>query len=113
MAATKGGAVAQAGKLPAFGWAGAAVRPNQVADGAKFTEELVSYNTASRTYQYRIIGSPLPITDYVSTLEIRQNRAASTVVWSSNFKVNTERRLHRPCAARSTIRRPPQPQHVS
>ena len=63
------------------------VRVLTTKDGAKFTEELVSHNTASRTYQYRIIESPLPITDYVSTVEIKQNKAGSTVVWSSNFKV--------------------------
>jgi mxaD protein len=63
------------------------VRVLTTKDGAKFTEELVSYDTASRTYQYRIIESPLPITDYVSTLEIKQDKAGSTVVWSSNFQV--------------------------
>ena len=63
------------------------VRVLTTKDGAKFTEELVSHSTASRSYQYRIIESPLPITDYVSTLQIKQNRAGSTVVWSSNFKV--------------------------
>jgi hypothetical protein len=64
-----------------------AVRVLTTKDGAKFTEELVSHNTASRTYQYRIIESPLPITDYVSTLEIKPNKAGSSVMWSSNFKV--------------------------
>jgi Polyketide cyclase / dehydrase and lipid transport len=64
------------------------VRVLTTKDGAKFTEELVSYNTASRAYQYRIIDSPLAITDYVSTLEIKQNKAGSSVMWSSNFKVN-------------------------
>jgi mxaD protein len=63
------------------------VRVLTTKDGAKFTEELVSYNTASRAYQYRIIDSPLPITDYLSTLEIKQNRTGSSVTWSSNFKV--------------------------
>ena len=63
------------------------VRVLTTKDGAKFTEELVSYNAASRTYQYRIIDSPLPITDYVSTLEIKQHLAGSSVMWSSNFKV--------------------------
>ena len=56
-------------------------------DGAKFTEELVSFNAASRTYQYHIIESPLPISDYVSTLEVKQNKDGSSVVWSSHFKV--------------------------
>jgi hypothetical protein len=63
------------------------VRVLTTKDGAKFTEELVSYNAASRSYQYRIIDSPLPITDYVSTLEIKRNLAGSSVMWSSNFKV--------------------------
>jgi hypothetical protein len=63
------------------------VRVLTTKDGAKFIEELVSHNAASRTYAYRIIESPLPITDYVSTLEIKQNKAGSSVMWSSNFKV--------------------------
>jgi hypothetical protein len=63
------------------------VRVLTTRDGARFTEELVSYDTASRTYQYRIIDSPLPITDYVSTLEIKQNKTGSSLMWSSNFKV--------------------------
>jgi mxaD protein len=63
------------------------VRVLTTKDGAKFTEELVSHNAASRTYQYRIIESPLPITDYVSTLEITASKAGSSVMWSSNFKV--------------------------
>jgi hypothetical protein len=64
------------------------VRVLTTKDGAKFTEELVSHSAASRTYQYRIIESPLPITDYVSTLEITQSKAGSSVMWSSHFKVN-------------------------
>ena len=64
-----------------------AVRVLTTKDGATFTEELVSHSAASRTYQYRIIESPLPITDYVSTLEITESKAGSSVMWSSNFKV--------------------------
>src|SRR5436190_3303385 len=64
------------------------VRVLTTKDGGKFTEQLVSYKPASRTYQYRIIDSPLPITDYVSTLEIKQDMGGSSVIWSSNFKVN-------------------------
>ena len=56
-------------------------------DGARFTEVLVSHNAASRTYRYRITESPLPITGYVSTLEVKPNQGGSSVVWSSNFKV--------------------------
>jgi hypothetical protein len=63
------------------------VRVLTARDGAKFTEELLSHNVASRTYQYRITESPLPITGYVSTLEVKGNKGGSSVVWSSNFEV--------------------------
>jgi uncharacterized protein YndB with AHSA1/START domain len=56
-------------------------------DGGKFTEELVSYNAASHSYKYRIIDSPAPVADYLSTIEVKETKSGSTVVWSSNFKV--------------------------
>jgi hypothetical protein len=64
------------------------VRELTTKDGAKFVEELVKHDAVSRTYQYRIIESPLPITDYVSTLEVKGGyHGGSTVVWSSHFGV--------------------------
>lgn len=64
------------------------VRELTTKDGAKFIEELLMHDPASRTYQYRIIESPLPITGYVSTLEIKNgHNGGSTVVWSSLFGV--------------------------
>lgn len=63
------------------------VRVLSTKDGAKFVEELVSHQAGSRTYQYRIIESPLPIVDYVSTLEVKENKGGSTVIWSSQFGV--------------------------
>ena len=56
-------------------------------DGGKFTEELVSYDAAARSYQYRIIDSPAPVADYVSTIEVKETPSGSTVVWSSSFNV--------------------------
>ena len=65
-----------------------AVRRLTTQDGAQFVEELVTHDAAARTVQYRIIESPLPITGYVSTLEVRSgSHGGSTVVWSSNFGV--------------------------
>jgi len=64
------------------------VRELTTKDGAKFIEELVMRDAVSRTYQYRIIESPLPITGYVSTLEVKPgHNGGSTVVWSSHFGV--------------------------
>ncbi|HEX6017517.1 MAG TPA: SRPBCC family protein [Burkholderiaceae bacterium] len=56
-------------------------------DGGRFTEELVAFDAAARSYQYRIIESPAPVKDYVSTVQIKERRGGSTVVWSSQFNV--------------------------
>jgi len=56
-------------------------------DGAQFTEELVAYDAAARSYQYRILESPAPVIGYVSTIEVKETYTGSTVVWSSTFKV--------------------------
>jgi Polyketide cyclase / dehydrase and lipid transport len=63
------------------------VRVLTAKDGATFTEELVAHDAASRTVQYRITESPLPITGYVSTLEVKDAKGGSSVVWSSHFEV--------------------------
>jgi hypothetical protein len=64
------------------------VRALTTKDGAKFNEELLMHDAASRSYQYRIIDSPLPISGYVSTIEVKESQSGSRVVWSSNFTVN-------------------------
>jgi hypothetical protein len=56
-------------------------------DGGRFTEELVSFDAASRSFTYRIIESPAPVVDYVSTIEVKDTKAGATVVWSSSFNV--------------------------
>jgi len=46
-----------------------------------------AFDAATRTYQYRIIESPAPVADYVSTVQVKETPAGSTVVWSSHFNV--------------------------
>jgi hypothetical protein len=57
-------------------------------DGAKFTEELLSHDGVRHSYQYRIIESPLPISGYVSTIEVKEGNPGSRVIWSSTFTAN-------------------------
>jgi len=64
-----------------------AVRVLSTKDGGKFTEELVAYDAASRSFKYRIIESPAPVTGYVSTIEVKPSQGGSSVVWSSTFQV--------------------------
>jgi hypothetical protein len=64
------------------------VRVLAAKDGAKFTEELVSHDDAARSYEYRILQSPLPIRDYVSKIQVTGGKAGSHVTWSSTFRVD-------------------------
>lgn len=64
-----------------------AVRVLATRDGAKFTEELVDFDAAARSFQYRIIESPAPVVDYVSTIQVLETAAGCTVTWSSQFNV--------------------------
>ena len=63
-----------------------AVRVLTTKDGAKITERLTAYSAGAMTYTYRILESPLPVTDYVSTLKVTKSKSGSTVTWSSKFK---------------------------
>jgi hypothetical protein len=62
------------------------VRVLTTKDGAKITEELLAHSDKSMSYKYRITDSPLPVTNYVSTIVVRKSKDGSTVVWSSNFE---------------------------
>jgi hypothetical protein len=63
-----------------------AVRTLTVKDGPTFTEELLEYSEADMTFTYRIIESPLPLADYVSTLSVTPGSAAAVVRWTGTFK---------------------------
>jgi len=56
-------------------------------DGAQFTEELLTHDARTHVVEYRILNSPAPVTGYVSTLQVKEEKAGSSVVWSSSFKV--------------------------
>ena len=64
-----------------------AVRALTIKDGPTFTEELVAFSEKDHTYQYRIIESPLPLQDYVSTVSVKKGNDGMTVVtWVGHFK---------------------------
>ncbi len=62
------------------------VRVLTTKDGAKVTEELLAHSDGAMGYTYRIIESPLPVTNYVSTLKGNKSKTGSTVVWKATFK---------------------------
>jgi hypothetical protein len=64
------------------------VRRLTLKDGPSFTEELLAYNPKAYTLRYRIVESPLPIRDYVSTLKVARgrNKGVTLVTWEGSFR---------------------------
>jgi mxaD protein len=64
-----------------------AVRKLTIKDGPSFTEELVALDVANRSLTYDIIESPLPLTDYLSSVGVKANaNGGSTVIWVGQFR---------------------------
>jgi len=64
-----------------------AVRALTIKDGPTFTEELLEFNEKGHSYKYRIIESPLPLQDYVSSISVKAGAGGTTVVtWVGDFK---------------------------
>jgi mxaD protein len=63
------------------------VRMLTAEDGAMFTDELVAHHPMSRTLRWRVIESPLPVTDCVCALEVIWRKGGSSVLWGSAFRV--------------------------
>lgn len=62
-----------------------ALRSVETKDGAKLIEELLAYDGKKNSMRYRIVESPLPVRDYVSTLSVQASGQGSRVVWKSSF----------------------------
>ena len=65
---------------------GGQVRRLQLTDGAEVTERLEKFDRNARTYTYSITASPLPFTDYRSTITVHAEGDSSTIDWSSEFE---------------------------
>ena len=62
------------------------VRVLTTKDGAKITEQLVHYQPKAYSYTYKITDSPLPVVDYVSTLQVKASKSGCVVGWVSHFR---------------------------
>lgn len=78
-------------KVEADGEDKGATRRLQLIGGAQILERLEEISPNERLYRYSIVQSPLPISDYVSEIRVKDNGdGTSTVEWSSDFTVNTK-----------------------
>jgi len=67
-----------------------AIRTVTIKDGAKLVEELLAHKDSARSLKYRIIESPLPVSNYVSTIAVKATKGGSRVEWSSTFRRKDE-----------------------
>lgn len=64
------------------------VRVLTLKGGGTITETLTAHSDKKRSLSYRIDDSPLPVTDYQSTLTVKPSDSAgkATVIWRATFK---------------------------
>jgi len=63
-----------------------AIRVLETKDGAKIVEELLSYDARKMSMRYKFIESPLPVSDYQSSLSVVRSGKGSRVVWKGSFR---------------------------
>jgi len=57
-------------------------------DGAEIHEKIDSVDAATRSCTYSIVESPLPLTGYVSTIQVTEEGAGAAVNWTARFEPN-------------------------
>jgi uncharacterized protein YndB with AHSA1/START domain len=65
---------------------GAAMRRLTTVDGGVLVEKRVQYSEEGMSYTYVIVDSPLPVSDYVSTLAVMGMGGGSMITWSGEFE---------------------------
>jgi hypothetical protein len=65
--------------------AGGRVRKLDLAGGGSMTEKLEKFDDNQHVYSYSIVQSPLPVSDYVSTIKVSEDANGSKIEWSSEF----------------------------
>lgn len=53
--------------------------------GGTIVEKLVKWEPKKHSYTYAIVSSPLPVSDYISTLSISAHGEGSRLVWKGKF----------------------------
>jgi hypothetical protein len=67
---------------------GDTIRVLTTRDGGVLREKLLEHDDAKRRYTYTIVESPLPVSDYRSTIEVRPAAGSgnrSLIVWQGRF----------------------------
>ena len=63
-----------------------AVRRLDLGNNASVTEKLLAYSSARHSYSYAFLKSPLPVKNYVATIELTETADGKTLMkWHSTF----------------------------
>ena len=63
-----------------------AVRELGIKDGPLIFDELVALNDERMYFVYKLVESPLPLTDYQSTVAVKPKGQGSQVIWTVTFR---------------------------
>ena len=67
-----------------------ALRNITTTDGVKLKERLESFDAAAHRYSYRLVEAPMPVKDYVSTVEVAAEGTGSRITWKASFEAPAE-----------------------
>ena len=63
-----------------------AVRTITLPGGAALQERLEAFDDRGRRLQYAIVAGPIPVTNYLATIEVKDEGKACRIDWSSHFE---------------------------
>ena len=63
-----------------------AVRTIRMPGGLELQERLEAFDDRGRRLQYAIVAGPLPMADYLATIEVREDGDGTRIDWSSTFE---------------------------
>jgi hypothetical protein len=61
------------------------IRTLTLKGGGTIVEKLVKWEPRKRSYTYAIVSSPLPVSEYVSTLSVKAQGQGSRLSWTGKF----------------------------
>jgi len=64
---------------------GGRVRRLKSVDNAVIEERLRTFSEDAREYTYSIVSGPIPISNHLSTLKVRESEGGCTIEWSCTF----------------------------
>ncbi|QAY94439.1 SRPBCC family protein [Methylovirgula ligni] len=62
------------------------IRTLTLKGGGTIVERLVKWDKGHHDYVYRIVSSPLPVKNYISTIKVVADGTGSDVIWTGKYK---------------------------